>query len=93
MRALLAQLLGLDLAHYPQGRMSYDLRRLRLHGRIARIPHSHRYEPTTLGLRVALFFSRIYGRLILAGIAPNAPPAHSPIRAAFERLRTLIDQA
>ncbi len=53
MRALLAQLLGLDPAHYPQGRMSYDLRRLRLHGLIERIPHSHRYEPTPLGLRVA----------------------------------------
>lgn len=78
--------LGLDPAHYPQGRMSYDLRRLRLHGLIARIPHSHRYEPTTLGLRVALFFSRTYIRLlrpILARIAPNAPPRHSPIRAAF----------
>lgn len=41
MRALLAQLLGLDPAHYPQGRMSYDLRRLRLHGLVARIPRRH----------------------------------------------------
>jgi hypothetical protein len=76
--------------------MSYDLRRLRLHGLIERIPHSHRYEPTPLGLHVALFFSRTYTRLlrpILAGIAPNAPLGHSPIRTAFERLQTLIDQA
>ncbi|MGH8563631.1 MAG: hypothetical protein ACREXW_05895 [Gammaproteobacteria bacterium] len=76
--------------------MSYDLRRLRLHGLIERIPRSHRYEPTALGLRVALFFSRTYTRLlrpILAVIAPNVPPTHSPIRAAFERLQTLIDQA
>jgi hypothetical protein len=46
-------------------------------------------------LRVALFFSRTYARLlrpILADIAPNAPPGHSPIRAAFERLQTHIDQ-
>jgi hypothetical protein len=96
MRALLAQLLGLDPAHYTQGRMGDDLRRLRLHGLIQRIPHSHRYEPTTLGLRVALFFSNTYTRLlrpILAGIVPNAPPGHSPIRTAFERLQTLIDQA
>jgi hypothetical protein len=42
MRALLAQLLGLDPAHYAQGRMSYDLRRLRLHALIERIPYSHR---------------------------------------------------
>jgi hypothetical protein len=32
MRVLLAQLLGLDPANYPIGRMTYDLRRLRLHG-------------------------------------------------------------
>ncbi|MGH8537142.1 MAG: hypothetical protein ACREXM_11935 [Gammaproteobacteria bacterium] len=76
--------------------MSYDLPRLRLHGLIERIPHRHRYEPTALGLRVALFFSRTYTRLLrpmLADIAPNARPSHSPIQTAFERLQTLIDQA
>lgn len=41
MRALLAQLLGLDPANYPVGRMTYDLRRLRLHGSIERIPRRH----------------------------------------------------
>ena len=46
MRVLLAQLLGLDPANYPVGRMTYDLRRLRLHGIIERIPHSHRYQLT-----------------------------------------------
>ena len=50
MRALLAQLLGLDPANYPIGRMTYDLRRLRLHGIIERIPHSHRYQLTPPGL-------------------------------------------
>ena len=49
MRALLAQLLGLDPAHYPVGRMTYDLRRLRLHGLIRRIPKSHRYQATAAG--------------------------------------------
>src|SRR5512133_1833780 len=64
MRALLAQLLGHDPAHYPVGRMTYDLRRLRLHGLIQRIPKSHRYEVTPAGLRIALFFSRTYARLL-----------------------------
>jgi hypothetical protein len=41
-----AQLLGLDPAQYPAGRMTYDLRRLRLHGLIERIPKSHRYDIT-----------------------------------------------
>jgi hypothetical protein len=41
MRALLAPLLGQDPANYPAGRMTYDLRRLRLHGIIQRVPRSH----------------------------------------------------
>jgi hypothetical protein len=69
MRALLAQLLGLDPANYPLGRMTYDLRRLRLHGIIERIPHRHRYQLIPDGLRIALFFSRTYARLL----RPNSP--------------------
>jgi hypothetical protein len=94
MRALLAQLLGLDPAHYPAGRMSYDLRRLRLHGLIQRIPKSHRYEVTAAGLRIALFFSRTYARLLrpkLAEIMPAGPPGNSALRAAFDRLQAEID--
>jgi hypothetical protein len=95
MRALLAQLLGLDPAHYPVGRMTYDLRRLRLHGLIERIPKSHRYDVTPAGLRIALFFSRTYARLLrpkLAQIMPAGPPGDSPLRAAFDRLQTEIDR-
>ncbi len=94
MRALLAQLLGIDPAHYPAGRMTYDLRRLRLHGLIQRIPHSHRYEVTAVGLRVAMFFSRTYARLLrpkLADIMPVAPPSGSPLRKAFDHLHAQID--
>ncbi len=94
MRALLAQLLGLDPAHYPVGRMTYDLRRLRLHGLIQRIPKTHRYDVTPAGLRIALFFSRTYARLLrpkLAEIMPIGPPADSPLRIAFDRLQTEID--
>jgi len=95
MRAWLAQLLGLDPAHYPVGRMTYDLRRLRLHGLIERIPKSHRYDVTPPGLRVALFFSRTYARRLrpkLAQIMPVGPPGDSPLRAAFDRLQTEIDR-
>jgi hypothetical protein len=94
MRTMLAQLLGLDPANYPIGRMTYDLRRLRLHGIIERIPHSHRYQLTSDGLRIALFFSRTYARLLrpkLAQIMPQAPPQASPLRVAFDRLNSEID--
>jgi hypothetical protein len=94
MRALLAQLLGLDPTNFPMGRMTYDLRRLRLHGIIERIPHSHRYQLTPDGLRIALFFSRTYARLLrpkLAEIMPTAPPIASALRVAFDRLNSEID--
>jgi hypothetical protein len=95
MRALLAPLLGLDPANYPVGRMTYDLRRLRLHGLIRRIPKSHRYEVTPDGLRIALFFTRTYARLLrpkLAEVMPVGPPGNSPLRAAFDRLQAEIDR-
>jgi hypothetical protein len=94
MRPLLAQLLGLDPANYPVGRMTYDLRRLRLHGLIERIPRTHRYQLTPHGLRIALFFSRTYARLLrpkLAQILSKAPPVPTPLRAAFDRLTAEID--
>ena len=95
MRTLLAQLLGVDPANYPPGRMTYDLRSLRLHGIIERIPHSHRYQLTSEGIRVALFFSRTYARLLrpkLAEIIPKiAPPVETRLRTAFDRLTAEID--
>ncbi len=36
-----------------QGQMTYHLRRLRLHGVIARLPHTHRYRVTDSGWRTA----------------------------------------
>ena len=94
MRVLLAQLLGLDPADYSIGRMTYDLRRLRLHGIIERVPHSHRYQLTADGLRIALFFSRTYARLLrpkLAEIIPRPEPIPSALRIAFDRLNSAID--
>jgi hypothetical protein len=95
MRALLAQLLGLDPAHYPAGRMTYDLRRLRLHGLIQRIPKSHRYDVTPEGMRIAMFFTRTYARLLrprLAEIMSVGPPGASSLRSAFDRLQQEIDR-
>lgn len=96
MRVLLAQLLGLDPAQYPMGRMTYDLRRLRLHGIIQRIPKTHRYQVTGAGLRIALFFTRTYARLLrpkLAEIMAVGPPPTSQLRAAFDRVQAEIERA
>jgi len=96
LRALLAPLLGIDPALMTQGRMTYQLRRLRLHGLIERIPHTHRYRVTEFGFRTALVFSRTYARILrptLAHACANAPPVHSRLRKQFDRLEALIDQS
>jgi hypothetical protein len=72
-----------------QGRMSYHLRRLRLHGLIERIDGTHRYLVTDLGLRAALFLTRAHARLIVGGLAEVAAPDFnipSKLRGAFDRL-------
>jgi hypothetical protein len=93
MRALLAPLLGIDPASMTQGRMTYDLRRLRLHGLIERIDGTHRYRVTDAGLRTSLFFTRTYARLFrttLAELAPGARPPPTKLRTHFNRLDAAI---
>jgi hypothetical protein len=62
LRPPIAQLLGRDPANYAAGHMTYDLRRLRLHGLIERVPHQHRYRLTDRGARLAMLYVRIYAR-------------------------------
>jgi hypothetical protein len=84
LRGPLAQLLGIDPASITRGRMTYDLRRLRLHGIIERIGRSHRFRLTFTGLRVAFFFTRVWARLLRPGLslaAPDLPPRASLTRA------------
>lgn len=64
LRPLLAQMLGLRPQEITQGKMTYDLRRLRLHGLIERVPKSHRYNITQKGLAVALCYQRTYARVM-----------------------------
>jgi hypothetical protein len=92
LRRPLAQLLGVDPATITRGRMTYDLRRLRLHGLIERIGRSHRYRLTSTGLRVAFFFTRVWGRLLRPGLslaAPNLSP-QTPLTRAFRFLDSEI---
>ena len=93
-KAQLALLLGVDAAPITAGRMTYDLRRLRLHGLITRIPRTHRYQLTDLGLRAALFSTRSYARLIRPGLAivtPDLVPGDPVLRRAFQHLERAMD--
>ncbi len=74
--------------------MTYDLRRLRLHGLIERIPKTHRYRVTDFGLRSALFFTRFYARIFRPGLAivmPQDVPATAKLRTRVEALEREID--
>jgi hypothetical protein len=93
LRTLLAPLLGLAPDQSTPGQMTYHLRRLRLHGLIERLPHTHRYQVTEIGWRVALFFIRTYARVIrpgLAQIVPEAPPTDSLLRRRFDQVEIAI---
>jgi hypothetical protein len=95
LRPVVAALLGRDLATYSRGAMTYDLRRLRLHGLIQRRPRSHRYTVTTAGLRVALFYTKVSLRILRPGGAALGAPADDlphPLRDALRQLDRAIDQ-
>jgi hypothetical protein len=84
-RALLAGLLGKDADHISAGQVSYDLRRLRVHGLITRVPRSHRYQLTDPGLHHAMLITHIDTKLLRPGLAQLTdpdPPAPSALRAA-----------
>ena len=60
--------------------MSYDLRRLRLHGLIQRLPHSNKYVLTPDGIRVAVFYTKLHNRLMRPLLNADKPPANTNIR-------------
>ena len=95
LRAHLAVLTGQPTATITQGKLTYQLRRLRLHGMIARLPHHHRYEVTPFGLRVAFFFTRAHARLYrpaMPAAIGASPPANSALGRRFRALETEIDR-
>lgn len=81
LRGHLAALLGEKPEQMTPGRLTYHLRRLRLHGLIERIDGTHAYRLTDEGIRIAFFFTRTYSRILRPGMAfllPLPPPAASP---------------
>jgi len=71
-----------DSQQITQGKMSYDLLRLRLHRLIERIPGTHRYQLTELGRRTALFYSRTF-----KSRTPPWPLSNCPSQAAPGQLQ------
>ena len=88
LRGHVSGLLGHD---YSPGQMSYDLRRLRLHGLIRRLPRSNRYVLTPEGIRVAVFYSKLQSRLLRPLLDADQPPAPLDVRRALTTLERAVE--
>ena len=76
LRGLLARLLGRQPDGIKAGQVTYDLRRLRAHGLINRVPGSHRYRV----------------RPGLAQLTDPDPPAASTLRTAARAYQRELDK-
>ena len=95
LRAHMAPLLGVSVEHWSPGRMTHDLRRLRVHGLIERIPRSRRYRVTARGIRVALCYQRTYARVLrptLAAVFDRNPPRSNRLQRTVETFDREIDR-
>jgi len=70
--------------------MSYDLRRLRLHGLIERLPRSNTYTLTAEGIRVAIFYTKLQNRLLRPLLDADKPPAPLDVRHALATLERAV---
>ncbi len=96
-KSLRALMTGLTHAPYTPNQATYDLRRLRVTGLIRRIDGTHRYDLTSDGLKVAVFYTKLHNRLLrplLAADQPQAPPAlRQALRAIDQHIDDYITRA
>ena len=84
-------------APYSTRQATYDLRRLKRKGLILNIAHSHRYQLTDLGRRVAVLFTKTYGRILAPGLIvldpklPDSLKQRSPLATAWQQLNVALD--
>jgi hypothetical protein len=96
-RSLRALVAGL-LPGYTARQMTYDLRRLRRKGLIRRIPRTQRYQLTSEGRRLAVFFTKTYTRIVcptLAELDPALPDAiarRTPLGHPWREFEHALDQ-
>ena len=94
LRRHLAPLLGKTPGQMTSGQITYDLRRLRLHGLIERTPATFRYQVTDTGMRSARYLTRLHTRLLRTGLAQitdPSPPASTALRAADRAYQAALD--
>jgi hypothetical protein len=94
LRRHLAPLLGKTPDLMTSGQITYDLRRLRHHALIERVPGTFRYRVTDTGMRSARYLTRLHDRLLRTGLAEitdPSPPASTALRTADRAYQAAID--
>jgi hypothetical protein len=82
-KSLRALMTALPHALTLPGQMTYDLRRLRMAGLIARIEHTNRYTLTPDGINMAVFYTKVHNRLLRPLMATSRPQAPPELRRAL----------
>ena len=96
-REMVERVCRLGAAPYSARQATYDLRRLKRKGLIVKIAHTHRYQLTNLGRRVAVLFTKTYGRVLAPGLSaldPHLPEelaARSPLTQAWRTFERTLD--
>jgi len=96
-RQLVERVRGLLQSPYTSRQATYDLRRLRRKGLIAKISGTQRYQLASLGRRVAVLFTKTYGRVLAPGLSaldsrlPDDVAARSSLSTAWHGFERNLD--
>ena len=96
-RQLVERIGALLGAAYTSRQATYDLRRLKRKGLLMKVARAHHYQLTGLGRRVAVLFTKAYGRVLAPGLGaldprlPDDVAARSSLATAWRRLDHVLD--
>jgi hypothetical protein len=95
---LVNQVRALGHTPYTNRQATYDLRRLKRKGLITKVATKRRYQLTPVGRRVAVLFTKTYGRVLAPGLAAldlSLPPTTGrscPLANAWRTFERTLDQ-
>jgi len=93
-RQMVERVRALGAAPYSARQATYDLRRLKRQGLIVKLAHTHRYQLTSPGRRVAMLFTKTYGRVLAPGLSALDPrlPEDVVLRSALTKAWRTFEQ-
>jgi hypothetical protein len=96
-RQLVERVRALLQSPYTSRQATYDLRRLKRKGLITKIARTQRYQLTSRGRRVAVLFTKTYGRVLAPGLSaldpglPEDVTARSALSTAWRCFEKTLD--